>query len=176
MDCKAIVIYESKYGSTKKYAEWIAEAMNAEIAAAKAVKPESLGAYDVVIYGGGLYAGGIAGINLVTENPCKKLVVFTVGLADPGTTDYSDIIKKNISAELRAKTKIFHLRGDIDYKRLGPVHKAMMAMMKGMIKKKPESERGADDKLFLETYGSQVNFADKASIEPLVAFVRDIVI
>jgi hypothetical protein len=48
--------------------------------------------FDVVIYGGGLYAGGIIGSKLVTKNPCKSLVLFTVGLADPLITDYSEII------------------------------------------------------------------------------------
>jgi len=47
------------------------------------VNPKDLIKYDIVIYGGGLYEGGIAGVKLVTQNSCKNLIVFTVGLADP---------------------------------------------------------------------------------------------
>lgn len=169
---KIIVIYKSKYGATKQYAEWIAEALDAELREAKAVKPESLGAYDVVIYGGGLYAGGIAGVKLVTQNTLKNIVVFTVGLADPAVTDYSEIRQKAFTPELASKVKLFHLRGGVDYKRLGFVHKLMMRMMKNMIQKKSESERTPDDKEFLNTYGAQVDFASKDSIAPLVAFVQ----
>jgi len=172
MPKKILVAYTSKYGSTRKYAEWIALALNSDLFDAQTVEPKVLSQYDVVIYGGGLYAGGIAGVKLVTQNPCKNLIVFTVGLADPNATDYSPIINKNFSLELLAKTKFFHLRGGIDYKKLGPVHKAMMAMMKGMIQRKPESEREADDKEFLNTYNSKVNFEDKRTIDSVIAYVK----
>ena len=81
-----------------------------------------------------------------------------------------------IEPELRAKTKVFHLRGNIDYRQLGFIHKIMMGMMKWMIQGKPESERGADDIVFLKTYDGQIDFVNKDSIEPLVACVQAIVI
>lgn len=172
MPKKILVAYTSKYGSTRKYAEWIASALDADLFRAKTVEPKQLSQYDVVIYGGGLYAGGIAGVKLVTQNSCKKLIVFTVGLANPNTTDYSTIINKNFTPELLKSTKIFHLRGGIDYRKLGPIHKAMMAMMKKMIQKKPESERDAEDKEFLNTYNSKVNFEDTQSIDPIISYVK----
>lgn len=172
MPKRILVAYTSKYGSTRQYAEWIAAALDADLFPAKQVAPNDLGQYEVVVYGGGLYAGGIAGAKLVAQNPCKQLVVFTVGLADPGSTDYSDIINKNFTPELLAKTKLFHLRGGIDYKRLGPVHKAMMAMMKRMVQKDPESLREADNKAFLATYNKAVDFSDKQTIDSLVAYVN----
>lgn len=172
MSKKILVTYTSKYGSTRKYAEWIASALHADLFAAHAVKPKALSQYDVVIYGGGLYAGGIAGVKLVTQNSCKTLIVFTVGLANPITTDYSAIIDKNFTPELLAKTKFFHLRGGIDYKKLGPVHKVMMAMMKSMIQQKPESERVDEDKEFLDTYNSKVNFVDKQTIDLIIDYIK----
>lgn len=170
----AIVVYASKYGTTKQYAEWIAQDLNAEAMDAKAVTRDKLQKYDLVVYGGGLYAGGIAGVKLVTQPPCKNLIVFTVGLADPSATDYSAIIQKNFTPELARKTPIFHLRGGIDYKKLGPVHRIMMSMMKNMIRKKSESERDTEDKELLRTYGSAVNFTDRNTIEPLVAFAKNL--
>lgn len=172
MSKKILVAYKSKYGSTRKYAEWIASELNADLFEAQTVNTKILSQYDVVIYGGGLYAGGIADVKLVVNNPCKNLIVFTVGLADPNSTDYSAIINKNFTPELLAKTKFFHLRGGIDYKKLSPVHKVMMAMMKGMIQRKPESEREADDIEFLNTYNTKVNFEDKQTINSVVDYVK----
>lgn len=172
MPNKILVTYTSKYGSTKRYAEWIAADLGADLSEAAKVKPETIGQYDVVVHGGGLYAGGIAGIKLVTRSPCKNLVVFTVGLGDPSTSDYSKIINMNITPELLSKTKLFHLHGGIDYKRLGPVHKAMMAMMKASILRKPESKRGSDDGEFLATYNTAISFENKKTIEPIAAYVR----
>ena len=172
MSEKILVTYTSKYGSTSQYAKWIAEELNADLFPARTVNPKDLSKYDIVIYGGGLYAGGIAGVKLVTQNPCKNLIVFTVGLADPLTTDYNPIINKNFTPQLLKNTKLFHLRGGIDYKKLGPVHKTMMAMMKNMIQKKPDCERDGEDKEFLDTYNSKVNFENKQSIDSLIAYVN----
>ena len=174
MSKKILVSYTSKYGSTGKYAEWIASALNADLIPSKKVDPKTLNQYDMVIYGGGLYAGGIAGVKLVTQNPCKNLIVFTVGLANPSITDYSAIINKNFTPELLAQTKFFHLRGGIDYKKLGPAHKVMMSMMKKMIQKKPESERDAEDKEFLSTYNSKVHFEDRQTIDPVITYVKNL--
>lgn len=174
MSNKILVTYTSKYGSTCQYAKWIAEELKADLFPARTVNPKDLSKYDIVIYGGGLYAGGIAGVKLVTQNSCKNLIVFTVGLADPCTTDYSAIINKNFTPQLLKYTKLFHFRGGIDYKKLGPVHKTMMAMMKSMIQKKPDYERDGEDKEFLDTYNSKVNFENKQSIDSLVAYVNGI--
>ena len=63
-----IVIYRSKYGSTKKYAEWIAEELGCNILEFKEAKIENLMKYDTIIYGGGLYAEVINGVYLLTKN------------------------------------------------------------------------------------------------------------
>ncbi|MCL2851891.1 MAG: flavodoxin domain-containing protein [Defluviitaleaceae bacterium] len=167
------VIYKSKYGTTKQYAQWIAEALDAALLEASEIKPPQLMSYEVVVYGGGLYAGGIDGVKIVTKNPCKSLVVFTVGLADPNVTDYSVILKKNFTQEQLSATRIFHLRGGIDYNKLSIVHKGLMTLLRKMSLKKDVSELTDEDKLFLETYGAKLYFMDKDSIDPIVAFVKD---
>ena len=63
-----IVIYKSKYGSTKQYAEWIADELNCLAVDAKKLKVDNLRNYDTIIYGGGLYAEIIAGVTLITKN------------------------------------------------------------------------------------------------------------
>jgi menaquinone-dependent protoporphyrinogen IX oxidase len=167
------VIYQSKYGSTRQYAQWIARDLGAELLERSAVSPADLRKYDVVVYGGGLYAGGIAGVDLVAKHPCPALVIFTVGLANPEVTDYSDILNRNFSPEQRETLKVFHLRGAMDYGRLGPIHRGMMAMMKKMsVDSKAPEDRTDEDRLMLETYGKSVNFIDEASIAPLVEYVK----
>ena len=167
------VIYKSKYGSTKQYAEWIADELNASLFEAANIKPAQLLNYDVVIYGGGLYASGINGVKLVTKNPCKLLAVFTVGAADPKTTDYTNILKKNFSPELLSKTKIFHLQGGIDYKKLEFNHKIMMAIAKKFrVDNKPQKQHSDEDRIFLETYGKSFDFTEKSTIKPLIDFAQ----
>jgi menaquinone-dependent protoporphyrinogen IX oxidase len=165
------VIYKSIYGTTKQYAEWIAEELNASLFEVSTVKPARLMDYDVVVYGGGLYAGGIAGIKLVLKNQCKSLVVFTVGLATPEITNYSDILTKTFTTEYLKKTKVFHLHGGMDYAKLSMVHKAMMAFKKKEVEKTPLAERTSDDHALLETYGGKFDFSDRETIKPLIDYV-----
>jgi len=171
---KIAVIYKSKYGFTQKYAAWIAKALGADLWEWAAIKPAQISAYDVVVYGGGLYASGIAGIKKIKKNLPAKLVVFTVGLACPADTDYSEILNKNFTpAQLKA-IKVFHLHGGIDYKNLSPIHKIMMAMVKKSVEKIPLAERSKEDKAMLETYGAKLDFTERSAIKPLIDHVRSL--
>lgn len=177
---KSIVIYESKYGSTRQYAQWIAGALGCELMEKKAVRPEQLGDYDTIIYGGGLYAGGVSGIELLTKNfgviSDKHLVLFTCGLADPANEENVDHIRagleKTLTPEMREKIQLFHLRGGVDYTRLSFVHKAMMGVLHKALMKKSEDQLSEEDKQMLATYGTAVSFVDEAAIEPIVDYVR----
>jgi len=166
------VIYKSKYGATKRYAEWIAEALEASLFEASSVNPSQLTEYDIVIYGGSLYASGINGVKLVTKNPCKSLVVFTVGLADPKITDYSEILSRTFTTEQLSEIKVFHWRGGMDYSKLGLVDKGLMSMVKKQAEKKPPAERTSDDQGVIETYGKKVDFTDRSVITPLIEYVQ----
>ena len=169
----AAVVYKSKYGSTKRYAQWIAQELEAPLFEAAQIKPSELASYDVVVYGGGLYAGGINGVALVKKNPCKSLVVFTVGLADPNITDYSEVIKRNFPGDMQARTKVFHLRGGIDYTKLSLAHKGMMAIFKKSVTKKETARLTGEEKAIAETGGQNADFTDRDTIAPIVAFVRE---
>lgn len=58
---KTIVIYKTKYGSAEKYARWIAEELHCDLARLDDLEKSDLKDYDLIIYGGGVHAGGIRG-------------------------------------------------------------------------------------------------------------------
>jgi len=173
MQAKILVAYKSRYGSTQQYARWIAEDLGADLREHREVNAAVLRGYDCVVYGGGLYAGGILGAGLVAKNPCSNLVVFTVGAADPATTDYTKILGKNFPPEARQPLRVFHLRGIIDYTRMTAVHRGMMALMKKttLDRKKPE-EWNEEDRMFAETYGGSFGVLDRASTGSLAEYVH----
>ena len=167
-----VVVYKSKYGHTEAYAQWIADELNAPIFEASQIKPVKLAQYEVVVYGGGLYAGGVSGVGLVAKNPCKSLVVFTVGLFDPNITDYSEVLKRNFPGRALERTKVFHLRGGVNYKKLGLAHKGMMAIVRKMAAKKSHAERSNEDKGILEAGTQDVDFTDRNTIAPIIEYIR----
>lgn len=74
---------------------------------------------------------------------------------------------------LRLALGILMLGGMMDYRNMRPVHKAMMAMLKKMLLKKPESERSTEEKGLLAAYDRPVDFTDRAALAPLIAWCRD---
>ena len=175
---KVLVLYFTKYGSTKKYAEWIAEELKGDIFDIKDARHNQLHGYDIIILGSGLYAGSIKGINLLVNNyekiKDKKLIIFTCGLADYSKTKNSDGIYKRlekvIPKNIFDNIKVFYLRGGINYKKLNLKHKIMMGMLRKMILKKGLDK---ENKEFLETYGKIVDFTDKNSIKGIIDYCKN---
>lgn len=174
------VIYQSKYGFTKTYAKWIADDLGANLLVADKVKPTDLQQYDTIIYGGGLYAGGVNGIALLTKNAQsikdKTIYLFTVGVAD--VTDKENIaairtrLEQALPAPVRDTIHIYHLRGGMYYSKMSFIHRTMMNMMLKMLRRKPESEMRAEDKMMIEAYGQDIDFTDRRAIAPLVAEIK----
>jgi len=177
---KVIVIYKSRYGFTKKYAHWIAQELGAELMEAGNIKASELQNYDVIIYGGGLYAGGVNGFSLITKSfqsiADKSLYLFTVGAADVSDGKNINSIRSSLSKvltpEMESKINIFHFRGGIDYPKLSFIHRTMMSTMVKTIKKKPEPELSNEEKIMLATYGQVVDFTDKSAIDGMIAAIK----
>lgn len=120
---KTAVIYKSHYGATETYAKWLAEDLGADLLQSDRVKPADLQQYQIIVYGGGLYAGGINGIALLTKNfeliKDKALYLFTVGAAD--VTDPENLknirsaLEQKLPPAMREKLHIYHLRGGMRY-------------------------------------------------------------
>lgn len=174
------VIYKTKYGFTETYARWIAEDLGAELLSADKVKTADLQNYSTLIFGGGLYAGGVSGISTLTKNferiKSKALYLFTVGAADVTEQKNIDSIRSSLGRVLTPTMmqtiKIYHFRGGMKYSEMSLTHRAMMDMMIKMVRKKPESELRAEDKMMLETYGQDVDFTDLRMISPLLEDIK----
>lgn len=65
---KGIILYKSKYGATKKCAEWLSEETGFEIGEIAKVKASDIQEYDTVVIGGGIYASGVAGLDFLKNN------------------------------------------------------------------------------------------------------------
>jgi menaquinone-dependent protoporphyrinogen IX oxidase len=173
---RAIIIYGTQYGTSRKYADRLSELTGIESVDYSDVKEKST--YDKVFYVGSLYAGGVKGLKqTVKKLPANtEYVIITVGLADPedpeNVSNIRASVRKQVPEELFPKIKFFHLRGSIDYKRLNFKHRTMMAMLYRQVKKRPEDQLKAEDKMMLETYNQVVDFVDYNSLDPIVDLIH----
>ena len=174
---KAIVIYKSKYGSTKQYAEWIAERLGCDAKDTKNVKVDELMNYDKIIYGGGLYAEIIAGVSLITKNidklNDKKIAVFSTGITPLDCRDYYDkmVMEKNFKGDMASKVRVFNFLGKMVMSELSVVHRtALKTLKKIMSSKENPSEM---EKLLVELCDADGDFSDRNAISNLIQYVKE---
>ena len=169
---KIAVLYRSKYGSTKQYAEWIAEETGAELFRIPRVGVRKLVPYDTIIIGGGRYAGGMLGASFLRRNfsslSGKRIIVFSVGASFANAKNIATIKARLLAPEPLARVSFFHLRGGLDYRSMKPLDRFAMRLLVSMIRGKPESERDEEEKGILATYGKSVTFVNRDSIAPIV--------
>jgi menaquinone-dependent protoporphyrinogen IX oxidase len=172
---KKVVVYKSKTGFTKKYAEYIGEAVGCNIYDFKSSKSLNLDNYDVVIYGGSLYASGILGLKkFKTRLKNQKLIVFAVGATPPKEGLDEELIEANFNKEERKNVKFFYMRGGFDFNSLNLVDKGLMKMMKKSIEKKDPEERTPDEKGMLNAFDNPVDFTRPKNIEPLLDYLGEV--
>lgn len=174
---KTIVIYKTKYGSTKAYAEWIAEALGCDVVDAKTVSISDLAEYDTIVYGGGLYSEVINGITLITKNADKlrdkKIAVFTTGITPQDCRAYYDtyVIEKNFKKGVPENVRIFNYPGKMIHDELSAVHRAALKTLKKiMMSKENPTEM---EKMLVELCDANGDFSDKALISDLVEYVTE---
>ena len=180
MDQRGLVIYGSVYGTTRQYARAIAGRFDLPCRPAAEVGQRELDGCRLLIFGGGLYAGGVAGLRrllrMLRRPEEKDVVLFTVGIADPAVPENAAHIRRSLERQVPAgileRARVFHLRGGIDYGALGPVHRAMMAMLRATLANRDPASLREEDRELLRTYGQVVDFTDRAALAPLLAWAR----
>lgn len=170
-----IVVYKTKYGSTKTYALWIAEKLGCIAYDAKDITPDELLKYDNIVYGGGLYAEVINGVSLITKIQDKlkgkKVAVFTTGITPLECREYYDkmVVEKNFKNGIPDNFRIFNFTGKMILDELSLVHRsALKTLKKIMSSKKDPTEM---EKLLIDLCESDGDFSDIRQIPALVDYI-----
>lgn len=171
---KAVVIYKSSTGYTKKYAEWIGQELSADIFDVSKVRSSMLDNYDVIIYGGSLHAVGISGLKFITGNleklHNKKVVVFATGASPSREETINEIRDRNFTTEQQKYIKFFYLRGGFDYSRLKSSDKVLMTLLRLKLERKKKLT--ADEKGMLAIYNKPVDYTRRENIDLILDYVN----
>lgn len=173
-----IIIYGSQYGSTRSYAEKLSE--QTKIPALSYKNAPNLSDKKVIIYLGGLYAGGVLGLTKTLRHfsiqDGQKLILVTVGLADPNEPENQHNIRtslqKQLSSKLLDQVKLFHLRGEIDYQKLSFGHRTIMKLLYRSLRNTPLEKQTKENRALIETYGKQVSYIDFSTLEPIIDEIK----
>ena len=171
---KTIVIYNSQTGFTKKYAEWIAQSVNADCVEFSNAKKQDLSSYDAIVFGGWAFAGSITKLKWFKKNISKwagkKLAVFCVGASPIENPDIQTDLPKNFTDEELKVIKWFYCPGGLDYDKMSVTSKTMMKMLaKSLETKKNKTQKDIEQAKMIS---SSYDISDIRYIKPIVEYIK----
>ena len=172
---KGIILFASKYGATKRYAEWLAEETGFVCTETSKARIKHVDQYDTIILCGGIYASGIAGLSFLKKNiehlKEKRIIIFCDGASPYEESAFQQIVTHNLKGSL-AGLPCFYGRGAWNMDKMSIVDRNLCKMLqKAVLKKKPE-DREIWEKALVEAGNKVCDWTDKSYIAPVLKEIQ----
>ena len=155
------IIYKSKTGHTKKYAEMLGEKLNMPFYEIKEAEKE-LNRNDEIIYLGWVCATRIVGSNKVL----KKYKVNCCGAV--GAYPKTDENVQNIKNANNIKIPLFYMQGGIDYTKLNKIYKKLLQTIGKTIQNSSDNV----DKEIVEMFEKGKSFVCEENIKEIEEYLK----
>jgi flavodoxin len=168
-----IIIYKSKYGSTKQYAQWIAKETSSDIASVEDADKMDLSTYKKIVFGTYVHIGSFVDINFLLKNwsrfEKKRVILFTTSAAKPDNPELISQYNANVPQTIRDKIKYFRLRGRVS--NLDFADNLKVSIPRTMLKIQYFFSKEEKTKRLIEGF-SPFDGMDKKSIAPIVKEIK----
>lgn len=165
---KTVIIYRSKTGFSRRYAQWLAEDLQCQAVDYRERNRLRLPEYGTIILAGGLYAGQMAGLGWLKKQlpglAGRRIAALAVGCAPAATPDLPESMDKLFGSTPQIKG--FYCQGGLDYEHMGAVDRTLMAGLRSMLRKDPEKAE------MLDYISKSFDVLKRESLEPVLAWVR----
>lgn len=161
-----IVIYKSKSGFTRKYAEWIAQELECQALPLNKIKAKELSVYNQVIYGGAIMADLIKGLGKIKNLNLKKLIIFSCGM-NMQTEEYRQRVANVNNIPLEG---FYYFEGGYNPKMTGFMGRMIIKMISNNIKKK--EIKTESDIHMLET-STGMDRTKRENIKELIEYAKE---
>lgn len=170
-----VILYQSKYGATKKYVDWLKEETGYDCIETKNAKVSFVQKYDVIVLGGGVYASGIAGLHFLKKNISslsdKKIAVFSVG-ASPYHEKAIKQIREMHFKDALSNVPSFYCRGAWDEDKMTFRDRTLCKMLQKAVAKQNPEEYEPWQEALMCAVGQKCDWTDKKYLEPLIDYLR----
>lgn len=174
---KGVILYQSKYGSTKKYADWLSEKTGYDCIETKKARVNDLKDYDVIILGGGVYASGILGFQFLKKNIAalkdKKIAVFAVGASPYDEKAIMQSRELNFKDEL-SKIPLFYCRGAWNEDKMSFGDRTLCKMLQKAVAKQNPDEYEPWQTALMSAVGQNCDWTDKSQLDPIIKFTEEV--
>ena len=169
---RTLILYTSKTGNTKKYAEDIAQAVNGDVFPLKKYKWKDVGDYDSIVFGGWVMGGKIQGIDdflsHYDEISDKNILVFSSGMGFVTSESSDRLISGNVLDIYHIR--YYQLRGSFDYSKLHFPYNFMINTSLRALRKDPDS---AQDLSMVENLKeTPLEFYDQQGIDRIISVLH----
>ena len=172
---RTVVLYQSKYGATKKYADWLAEDLACDVIQTKDAALTAVRQYVTIILGGGIYAGGIAGIAFLKKHyeklKDKKIIVFAVGASPYNEKAMAELRARHFQGKL-SEIPCFYCRGAWNEALMSWKDRTLCGMLKKAVAKKDPASYEPWEVALMQAMGSSSDWTDRESLAPIIESVR----
>lgn len=165
---KILIAYQSKYGSTKQYAEWIHNEINGDLVNIDNRDKLDLARYDIIIIGSSVRTGNIVIAPFIKDNwsvlEGKTVIIFTTSGTPPQHPKIRSIYEKSLPEEIRKAIKYFPLHGRISRENLTLFDKFLIAIGKIM----------EQDETLRKDMGVNFDGVQRENLKPLLEYLEDL--
>jgi menaquinone-dependent protoporphyrinogen IX oxidase len=172
---RGVILYQSKYGATKKYVDWLVKETNFHFLETKKATLSQLDQYEMIILGGGIYASGILGLSFLRKNmeqlKHKKIAVFCVGASPYDDTAFKQVYTHNFNKNLTG-IQCFYCRGALDEQQMTFQDKMLCKILQKTIAKKDPTTYAPLETALMSALGKQSDWTDKKYLDPVIEFIR----
>ncbi|MCI5924917.1 MAG: flavodoxin domain-containing protein [Oscillospiraceae bacterium] len=173
---KGIIIYQSKYGATRKYAEWIQAMTNFHCMETSKAQVGEVAQYETILLCGGVYASGIAGLSFLKKNIDKlkknKLAILCVGASPYDESAFAEIKAHNLTGDLR-DIPLFYGRGAWNESKMKFMDRTLCKMLQKSIAKKDPRTYEPWMKALMCAAGQNCDWTDKKYLIPLMDYLKE---
>ncbi len=170
-----IILYQSKYGAAKKYAEWISGETDFKCIETRKADIKTVAKYDTIILGGGIYASGIAGLSFLKKNigklSGKKIAVYCCG-ASPYEENAFEQIKKHNMKDTLSNIPVFYCRGAWDMESMSFKDRTLCNLLRKAVAKKDPADYEIWEKALMAAGESKCDWTDKKYIVPIIEYIK----
>jgi hypothetical protein len=162
------IVFESKTGFTKKYAQILSKKMNVPCYSQEEAKSK-LSQGDEIIFLGWIFASMVKGY----KSAAKRYKIKAVGAVGMGDSS-QEIIDKLIQSNNLGDTKLFYLQGGFNIEKLKGMNKLLMKMMTSSVKKSLEKkdEKTNKDIESLKRLENGCDFVCEENLSPIINYIK----
>lgn len=164
------IVYMSKYGHTKQYADWLKEDLKADVIALGSFNPARMLSYKLVIFASGVYGDKIQIMDFIKKNysslnPQRMMIAAVTWYTNNSEEAKNKLISDNYTDVMKNVIPLYVLNSGIDKKAISAMEKVQLKASQLMIEKR--DGRSSDDINALAIIKGYSDQMSRDNIEPL---------